>query len=132
MRRIQTTGICGLATVFLLTLSQSVIAAPVQIPAPASTPALAQADIASQPTTNPVSLKDDPRYRRWQLTLMWSLVILIAFVTAAAAIVVFSRSFRRWIGREEKAPTASDDVWAMHKAPKNLPDLDDEDETNRA
>jgi hypothetical protein len=79
-------------------------------------------------TSQPTELKDDPRYRRWQFTLTWGLVILIAFVTAAVAIVVFSRGFRRWIGREKKAPTASDDVWAMHKAPEIPPELLDEDD----
>ena len=89
---------------------------------------IAQAESATTTTTQPVTLKDDPRYLRWRMTLTWGLVILIAFVTAAAAIVVFSRSFRRWMGREEKAPTASDDVWAMHKPPANAPELDDEAE----
>ena len=82
----------------------------------------------SQTAAPPATLKDDPRYRRWQFTLTWGLVILIAFVTAAAAIVVFSRGFRRWIGREKKAPTASDDVWAMHKPPDVDPDLRDDAE----
>ncbi len=88
---------------------------------------IAQSDAT---TSQPASLKDDPRYRRWQFSLTWGLVILIAFVTAAAAIVVFSRGFRRWIGRERKAPTASEDVWAMHKAPDDAPEIQDDSTSN--
>jgi len=69
------------------------------------------------------TLRDDPRYRRWRFAITWGLVILIMFVTAAAAIVVFSRRFRRWIGREKKVPTPDEDVWAMHKPPDDPADL---------
>lgn len=65
------------------------------------------------------------------MTITWTLVILIAFVTAAAAIIVFSRGFRRWMGREQRQPTASDDVWAMHKAPDDPPDIDIDDENEK-
>jgi len=83
----------------------------------------------SQPTSNPAdALKKDPRYQRWRVSLTWGLIILITFVTAAAAIIVFSRGFRRWVVRDEKRPTADDDVWAMHKSP-DLPDDDDADPT---
>jgi len=92
---------------------------------------LAQAAPASAPSSQPVGLKDDPRYQRWRVTITWSLVILIAFVTAASAIVVFSRRFRRWLGREETKPTSSEDVWAMHKAPENPPDLEPDDDEAR-
>ncbi|MCA9255543.1 MAG: hypothetical protein KDA33_07885 [Phycisphaerales bacterium] len=80
---------------------------------------------ASQPTSSPAeALKKDPRYQRWRVSLTWGLIILITFVTAAAAIIVFSRGFRRWIVREQKQPTADDDVWAMHRSPE-VTDEDD-------
>jgi hypothetical protein len=82
---------------------------------------LAQPAPSSSATTRAATLRDDPRYRRWQNAMTWGLVILITFVTAAAAIVVFSRRFRRWIGREKKKPTPSEDVWAMHKLPEDDP-----------
>lgn len=105
---------------------------PVRAAAPhVSTSILATPPTAEVTTTRPSHPKDDIRYQRWRVTLTWTLVILIAFVTAAAAIVTFSRGFRRWLGREPKTPTASDDVWAMHKPPENVPDLDDDDATDR-
>lgn len=101
---------------------------PSMVSVESNTPLLfAQSDAT---TSQPASLKDDPRYRRWQFTITWGLVIVIAFVTAAAAIVVFSRGFRRWIGRERKTPTASEDVWAMHKAPDDAPDIHDDSTSN--
>ncbi|MCB9857546.1 MAG: hypothetical protein H6818_17835 [Phycisphaerales bacterium] len=131
MRKIPTIVICGMALAWLPGVGPSAAAAPERVTGESTLTVLAQAPANPQATTAPATLKDDPRYQRWRMTITWSLVILIAFVTAAAAIVVFSRGFRRWIGRERKAPTASEDVWAMHKIPENLPDLDEEDDANR-
>lgn len=91
---------------------------------------LADAAPGSSATTQPTTLRDDPRYRRWQTALTWGLIILITFVTGAAAIVVFSRRFRRWIGREKKKPTPDEDVWAMHKLPEDEPHDDDLQDLN--
>jgi len=66
---------------------------------------------------------------RFSETLLWSLVVLVAFFFAAGAIVVFSRRFRTYLtGGRRSDPTPSDDVWQMHKPPSQMPlDPDDED-----
>ena len=74
----------------------------------------------------PTALQNDLQYRRWRVAMTWGLVILITFLTAAAAIVVFSRRFQRWIVRERKRPTPDGDVWAMHKIPDEMDDMPDQ------
>ncbi len=56
----------------------------------------------------------------------WGLTLLIAFLFAAIAIVVFSRRFLGLLTREKSAPTPSEDVWAMHKPPADF-DADADD-----
>ena len=67
-------------------------------------------------------IKDDPRIKRWRITLLYGAILLIVFITAATAIIVFSRRWRQWIrGGRKAGPTNADDVWAMH----HLPDADE-------
>lgn len=121
----QRNAIIGLGAILAACLGSLAFVAPVHADRVSSL--LAQVSPATAPSSQPASLKDDPRYRRWRVTITWSLVILIAFVTAAAAIIVFSRGFRRWMGREQHKPTASEDVWAMHRTPDEPPELDGDD-----
>ncbi len=89
------------------------------------------AGTASAPAT---ALRDDPRLDRWRRVFGWGLLLLVIFVTAAAAIIVFSRRFLSYLrAGEETPPTDSDDVWVMHKLPEDgVPphherDVDDDD-----
>jgi hypothetical protein len=49
--------------------------------------------------------------------LLLVLFLVLVFLFASYAIVRSSRRFRELIFRKRPPPTASDDVWAMHKPP---------------
>jgi hypothetical protein len=51
------------------------------------------------------------------LVLMVGFFLVIVFLVGSYAIVRGSRRLREAILYEKPAPTASDDVWSMHKAP---------------
>jgi len=90
---------------------------------------LAQIDAAE---SNAAEIKDDPRIKRWRLTLMYGALLLIIFITAAAAIIVFSRRWRQWIrGGRKTGPTDATDVWAMHRDPEVDEDDSHDDEASR-
>jgi|GEM_PF-2648912 len=77
---------------------------------------LAQIDA---PDSNATDIKDDPRVKRWRLTLLYGALLVVIFITAAAAIIVFSRRWRQWIrGGRKTGPTDATDVWAMHRDPE--------------
>ena len=69
--------------------------------------------------SNATDIEDDPRVKRWRLTLMYGALLLLIFITAAVAIIVFSRRWRQWIrGGRKTGPTDATDVWAMHREPE--------------
>ncbi len=75
--------------------------------------------------SNSGDIKNDPRVKRWRLSLMYGALLLVIFITAAVAIIVFSRRWRQWIrGGRKTGPTDAADVWAMHQMPDD--DLDAE------
>lgn len=51
--------------------------------------------------------------------LMVGLFLVVVFLVGSYAIVRGSRRFREAILHERPRPTASDDVWVMHKTPKD-------------
>ncbi len=55
--------------------------------------------------------------------LFWTIVVLIIFVFASLAIRRFSRAYKANLLRSPARPTASEDVWKMHRLP-----ADDDDE----
>jgi len=86
---------------------------------------LAQVDSAD---SNSGGIKNDPRVKRWRLSLMYGALLLVIFITAAAAIIVFSRRWRQWVrGGRKTGPTDAADVWAMHQTPDDDTDIDTPD-----
>jgi len=62
--------------------------------------------------------RNDPAaIARWSQALFWTIVLLIAFCFAAAAIVVFSRRFRAYLTRRRPEPTQYVDAWSLHRLP---------------
>lgn len=94
--------------------------------------ATAPADAVTKPPA--ASLEDDPRMAHWRLVFFWSLVILLIFLVAALVIVRFSERYKAYLLRKRRPPTPSDDVWKMHKLPRemdiDLPHDDSEDRGN--
>jgi len=103
----------------------------------------------TQPTAGPAatsrpSLRNDPRAIRWRKTIFWSAILIFILIVASIAIVRFSRRYAAYLRDKPAAPTASDDVWAMHRLPPDpatdttsdepeegpdeLPDQDDVDD----
>lgn len=75
--------------------------------------------------SNSGDIKNDPRVRRWRLSLMYGALLLVIFITAAAAIIVFSRRWRQWVrGGRKTGPTDAADVWAMHQTPDDNTDIE--------
>lgn len=82
--------------------------------------ALATVLLGQAGTSRPADLAHDPRMIRWQQTIFWSAVVLLVFLIAAWAILRFSVRFRSYVLRDKSPPTPSDDVWSMHRVPKNV------------
>jgi len=77
----------------------------------------------SSPSSRPATLRDDPRAKRWRDTLFWSLILFLILIVASVAIIRFSRRYLTYLrGQKPDAPTASQDVWSMHKLPANALD----------
>lgn len=66
-------------------------------------------------TSRAVELARDPRMVMWRQTFFWAVVLFIVFLVAALAILRFSLRYRSYVLRDEPPPTASEDVWAMHR-----------------
>lgn len=81
--------------------------------------------------TQPARMADDPRLYRLGHTVLWSLVLLLVFISAAIAIIVFSRRYRQYLSQStQHEKTEYVDVWKLHKVPQNLdiePDEEDDD-----
>jgi len=58
--------------------------------------------------------------------LFWTIVVLIIFVFASLAIRRFSRAFKATILRSPTQPTATEDVWKMHRLPDEDADPDND------
>ena len=87
------------------------------------------ADAASMPTTTSAptsrpSLRDDPRAIRWRRTIFWSAIVIFIGLVGSVAIVRFSRRYAAYLKDGPPAPTASDDVWSMHRLPPEATDDD--------
>lgn len=82
------------------------------------------ADADASVETRPVDIRYDPRVEAWWQVLGWGLTLLVAFLFAAIAIVVFSRRFLGLITPGKRTPTPVEDVWAMQQPP---PEADRED-----
>lgn len=92
----------------------------------------ATVDLCGQETTRPTTsmtapdgdeepprnLLDDPRTRRWRVTLLMGLALIVVLLAASIAIIVFSRNFRNYLTRKPAAPTRHVDVWRMHRLPE--------------
>lgn len=80
-------------------------------------------------TSRPADLAHDPRMIRWQQSVFWAALLLILFLMATWALSRFSARFRTYLLREKGPPTPSDDLWAMHRLPKEVdaPDGPSED-----
>lgn len=75
----------------------------------------------------PATLRHDPRMDRWRRAFGWGLLLMVIFITAAAAIIIFSRRYRAFLQAGDETPaTPSDDVWAMHKLPPDAYDSGDD------
>ena len=70
----------------------------------------------SAPTSRP-SLRDDPRAIRWRKTIFWSSILIFVGIVGSIAIVRFSRRYADYLKDDPPAPTASEDVWSMHRLP---------------
>ncbi len=76
----------------------------------------------TQPVPNPLSARDVMRMATW------GVLLVIILVTAMAAIRRFTRRYRAYLLRKRTPPTASDDVWKMHRLPS---DDEENEETGR-
>ncbi len=81
------------------------------------------ASSATQPTSQAVQPRDDPRVIGWTRTLFWSLVLFLILGVAVISLVVFSRRYRAYLQQltTRRRATPSEDVWSMHRVP-----MDDE------
>lgn len=80
----------------------------------------------NEPSATPQSadaeaLRRDPRVRRLNQIVLWSVVLLLVFCVGAAAVVHFSRRYRTYLLRDRSQPTPDGDVWAMHQLPPERP-----------
>jgi hypothetical protein len=50
--------------------------------------------------------------------LLWTAVLLFVFLVGSFAIHRFSRRYRAYLLRKPASPTASEDVWRMHRLPE--------------
>ncbi|MCG8407342.1 MAG: hypothetical protein MI923_19260 [Phycisphaerales bacterium] len=77
-------------------------------------------------TSRPATMNDDPRVRAWWQVMGWGLLLIVIAITCSAAIIIFSRRFKKYLTGGASTPTPSDDVWAMHRLPE---ERDDEPDT---
>jgi hypothetical protein len=56
---------------------------------------------------------------KWREMLLWGVVILIVLVVGVGALVRFSRGYKTFLVRGGAKPTPSEDVWSMHRLPKD-------------
>lgn len=71
--------------------------------------------------TQPARMADDPRLKRLGHTVLWSVVLLLVFISAAIVIIVFSRRYRQYLSQSTRHDkTEYVDVWKLHKVPENL------------
>ncbi len=54
--------------------------------------------------------------------LLWASIILLTFLVASFAIHRFSKGYRAMLLRKPAPPTASEDVWKMHRLPESQDD----------
>lgn len=71
--------------------------------------------------TRPAPLPIGPQQLRQMI--FWTIVVLIVFVFSSLAIRRFTRAYKDNLLRSPARPTASEDVWKMHRLPA---DKDDE------
>ncbi len=94
---------------------------------------------SAQPASNPtgaIAADDRPhatpkqkaKAKKLAAVLAYTSVLLLIFVIGSWAIVRFSRRFQNYLVRGDKAPTQSDDVWAMHRLPPDAMEQLDEDD----
>lgn len=81
-------------------------------------PAVLSAPDAGEASSQPSSIRDDQRMRRWRRTMLLGLLLLVVLAVASVAIIRFSRNYRRYLLKDPRTPTPSDDVWKMHKLPE--------------
>lgn len=81
---------------------------------------------ATTPSAGAEALRRDPRVRRLNQVVLWSVVLLLVFCVGAAAVVHFSRRYRTYLLRDRAEPTPDADVWAMHQLPPERPSGDGE------
>jgi hypothetical protein len=86
-----------------------------------SAPAVGAADDSASgspvPTSRPAKLMQDRRVKRWAKAFSWTTILLLIFVVAAIAIVVFSRRFKEYLIRPKAKPTEYVDAWQMYRLP---------------
>lgn len=80
--------------------------------------------LLAAPATRPAPFPIGPHQLRQML--FWTIVVLIIFVFSSLAIRRFSRAYKANLLRSPERPTASEDVWKMHRLP-----ADDDDEAER-
>lgn len=67
----------------------------------------------------PVSTRRQTELLRWRQTFFWGIVLLIIFLISAGVIIRFSLRYRKYLLSGKSAPTPTEDVWKMHKVPKD-------------
>lgn len=87
--------------------------------------AVAEDDNASSTLTRSVNSGEEPRIRAWSQVLGWGFLLVLGFLVAASAIIVFSRRYLAYLSRGVKAPTPDGDVWSMHRLPDDEPPFDE-------
>lgn len=97
---------------------QPTVAQQAETPPPAS-------PTTSSPSVAPSHSADDFDYPpgtvrtvRSRQALFWSLILVLIFVIASIAIIRFSVRYRQYLLRKTRPPTPSEDVWQMHKLPR--------------
>ncbi len=63
--------------------------------------------------------------RAMPLWLVVTLLLVLAFLFGSSAIFRASRRYHQTLDRRRAPPTASDDVWSMHKLPDESDDTDE-------
>lgn len=124
-------GKCSLAAIFISLIGYGLWTAPsaVALPAPPTTqnalnsdpPIATTSSTESTATSKPALSKEKRRQLIAEAErLFWGVVIFFVLIIAASAIIVFTRVYRTYLIRDSKTPTPDDDVWQMHRLPKEL------------
>ncbi len=85
------------------------------------------ADLNPETSSRPARLKDDPRMKTWGQMLLWGMILLLILLVGSLAIVISLRHFKASLADGRSEPTPVDDVWAMHRLPPELEELEDDD-----